>query len=313
MDSKKIYYALLSYSTDNLGDDIQSLAAKQFLPRVDYYINRDFMDKLPRIKPMEKIKMVMNGWFAYRTKGWPLPDYIDPLFVSFHVNPLSAKRFLRKDVVNYLKKFRIGCRDLWTENLLKSYGIDAYFSGCLTLTLDMRYKSQERDDYILIVDVPDFVLKKLPQQILEKSIIRTNWLMFPPNDNIFRKVYRRIFPNSYWSSILKKNQLPVEFRFWAAECRLKEIARAKLVITSRLHIAMPAVSLDIPVIFIHRNLKDPRFLGLIDFVNAYTENEFLSEINKIDWFSIQNPNREKLEILKQNLKNVVEKFLKSSS
>ncbi|MDN5345741.1 MAG: hypothetical protein PWQ73_238 [Petrotoga sp.] len=313
MSNRETYYALLTYSTFNLGDDIQSLAAKQFLPRIDYYINRDFMDKLSKIKPMGKIKIIMNGWFAHRTIGWPLPDYVDPLFISFHVDPSSKRRFLRKDVVNYLRKFRVGCRDLWTENLLKSYGIDAYFSGCLTLTLDMKYKSQERDDYVLIADISDLVFRNLPDPILRKSIIRTNQINTLPNNNIFGKVYRKIFPESYWSNILKKNQLPINFRLSAAECRLREIARAKLVITSKLHIAMPAVSLGVPVIFIHRNLEDPRFLGLIDFVNAYTENEFLNEINKIDWFSIQNPNREKSEILKQNLKDVVEEFLKSSS
>ena len=40
MKKKKIKYALLSYDTENIGDEIQSLAAKRFLPRVDLLLNR---------------------------------------------------------------------------------------------------------------------------------------------------------------------------------------------------------------------------------------------------------------------------------
>ncbi|MHB9292886.1 hypothetical protein Holit_01999 [Hollandina sp. SP2] len=38
--------------------------------------------------------------------------------------------------IKYLKKHEpIGCRDYGTVKLLGKYGINAYFSGCLTLTL----------------------------------------------------------------------------------------------------------------------------------------------------------------------------------
>lgn len=35
-----VKYALFSYSTENIGDEIQSIAASRFLPQIDYYINR---------------------------------------------------------------------------------------------------------------------------------------------------------------------------------------------------------------------------------------------------------------------------------
>ena len=38
-------YGLVVFNhTDNLGDDIQSYAAMQFLPKVDYLIDREAMD-----------------------------------------------------------------------------------------------------------------------------------------------------------------------------------------------------------------------------------------------------------------------------
>ncbi|MBS8071164.1 hypothetical protein F6P74_06430 [Streptococcus suis] len=39
-----VKYALFSYSTENIGDEIQSIAASRFLPQIDYYINRDYMN-----------------------------------------------------------------------------------------------------------------------------------------------------------------------------------------------------------------------------------------------------------------------------
>ncbi|MEP3822455.1 MAG: hypothetical protein ABJM35_10190, partial [Nonlabens ulvanivorans] len=75
-------YALLKHSHGdagivNYGDHIQSLAAKQYLPHVDYYIERDELNApIP-----EKVKLILNGWFTYKPENWPPHENIDPLFV----------------------------------------------------------------------------------------------------------------------------------------------------------------------------------------------------------------------------------------
>lgn len=56
-------YALFNYNTENVGDEIQSLAAKHFLPQVDYYINRDFINDF-HPESDEEIKLIMNGCIA---------------------------------------------------------------------------------------------------------------------------------------------------------------------------------------------------------------------------------------------------------
>ena len=43
MDQNK--YGVLKYSSVNIGDDIQSIAAMRYLPRIDEYIHRDRVDK----------------------------------------------------------------------------------------------------------------------------------------------------------------------------------------------------------------------------------------------------------------------------
>jgi len=39
-----IKFGLLEYSTPNLGDEIQSIAARYYLPHIDFFINREKLD-----------------------------------------------------------------------------------------------------------------------------------------------------------------------------------------------------------------------------------------------------------------------------
>src|SRR5690606_35429742 len=72
----------------------------------------------------------------------------------FHMNNTAAPFMLSEKGIAYLKKHEpIGCRDQFTADTLKAKGIDAYFSGCLTLTLDTyKVDDSERGDDIYIVD-----------------------------------------------------------------------------------------------------------------------------------------------------------------
>lgn len=82
--------------------------------------------------------MLWFGWhmhnvFDQRT-DFPLNENVRPLFVSFHVN---RAELLTSAAVDYLKQHGpIGCRDWATTYLLLAAGIDAFFSGCLTTTID---------------------------------------------------------------------------------------------------------------------------------------------------------------------------------
>ena len=58
-------YGLLYYKdTDNIGDDIQTYAQKQFLPRIDYLIDRESLNLfVPNEK--EKVATIMNAWYLH--------------------------------------------------------------------------------------------------------------------------------------------------------------------------------------------------------------------------------------------------------
>ena len=82
--------AVLAYpNSNNLGDYIQSIAAKQLLREEEVVeLDRDNLDSYSG----DPIKLVMNGWFMEAPSHWPPSEQIQPLFISFHLNPLLLIR-----------------------------------------------------------------------------------------------------------------------------------------------------------------------------------------------------------------------------
>jgi hypothetical protein len=78
------------------------------------------------------------GWYMHPLFNWrhafPLHRNLRPIFVSFHCNKRSL---LTPEAIEYLKRYGpVGCRDWTTVYLLLSIGVPAFFSGCLTTTID---------------------------------------------------------------------------------------------------------------------------------------------------------------------------------
>ena len=71
---------------------------------------------------------------------FPYHPNIRPLFFSFHVNRLDM---LTDEAQDYLRRYGpVGCRDWTTVYLLLSAGIDAFFTGCLTTTVDALFPAR---------------------------------------------------------------------------------------------------------------------------------------------------------------------------
>ena len=136
---------------------------------MDIYLDRDNLKKVGHVD--DEIKVIMNGWFTDKPENWPPSPLLNPLFVSFNISPHIAWRFLRRKVIEYLKQHEpIGCRDIWTMKLLKAFGIEAYFSGCLTLTLDYKYNINDKDEKFLVIDI-DPKLTRYVRNIILLSLI----------------------------------------------------------------------------------------------------------------------------------------------
>jgi hypothetical protein len=248
---------LLSYRTDNLGDDMQSIAARKFLPRVDRYVDREALDELGPADG-ERLRLVMNGWFCHRPDRWPPAPHVEPLLISFHVtdnpepgtNARARQEFARSPrVLGWLERHGpVGARDHSTLAWLRSHGIAAWFSGCLTLTLDAPPDLQ-REDFVVLNDVPDEVAAR-----------------------IAGATTRPLRRTTHAESVTAAEQE----RFTRAAALLDLYARASCVVTTRLHGAMPCLAAGTPVLLIDAHWDQSRFTGLNELVHHGTAAEFLS-------------------------------------
>ncbi len=331
-------YALLKHTQENLGlvnigDHIQSCAAEQFLPQTDFFVDRERLNTIG----YDIAKIIMNGWFTDSPENWPPNPNLIPFFISFHMQPSSAKIILRKkENVDYLKKHSpIGCRDYKTLELLQEKGIDSYFSFCLTTTLGKNYKTNKKTNEIYLVDL----LYSYDRSILSKIKLRHALKQFSlrklkklkdffnPKARIEdfipdEVISKGIVVNHYVSSELSNEKL-----YKIAKTYIKNYSSAKLVITSRIHCALPCLALGTPVLFLMEGLTDEslhmsRFRGILDHINILTnqtkeefEKHFGSKMNvyspsEIDW---DNPpqNPKTFEPLSRKLIERCEKFIKS--
>lgn len=270
-------YSLLTYDFKdhfNLGDYIQSLAAKQFLPHVDCYTNRERLDDYAG----PEAKVIMNGWFMRHTEHWPPSSKIIPLFTSFHLNSKRAEKMLDENGIDYLKRHEpIGCRDNTTLALLKAKGIDAYLSSCLTLTLGGSYHHCLGEG-IYFVDV----LFKYPTwksvfksfNSFQKSVGNGNLLLLGKRKKLLRKIFgdtiiqqAKEITHHYSSEAFPTE----ESRFELADNILKQYEKAKLVVTSRIHCALPCLAMGTPVVFVEGGFENPssqcRLDGISDLFN----------------------------------------------
>lgn len=290
----------------NIGDYIQNLAALQYLPKVDEYIDRDGDN--PGNEPL---KIIMNAWYTWNPDKFPLDERYIPLPISMHISPSISDELLnKKEVISWFKKNEpIGCRDYGTVRRLAENNIKAYFSGCLTLTLGRKYKNKVHSKQIVFVDP---YLGMLRHELnIKQAFEAMFYSMFHLSTyiKVFKKfqhhlcednkLHRRIFYSAvflktYSNMFSRKELADAKYithhekvgegtRFTTEESKLtladqyvREYAHSGLVITSRIHCALPCLAVDTPVLFVQGssiNEKSQassagRFEGLIELLNV---------------------------------------------
>jgi hypothetical protein len=239
----------ISQSTLNIGDDIQTIAVKRFLPNSAVPIDREFIAEFSYNSP---VKAVLSGWFMHLKggywelrapppeKSWPPSPVIDPFFVSIHFNPQLHEALFSEQNIEYLKKYSpIGARDLYTLELLQKKGIPSYFSGCLTLTLENTHT--ERNDIIYLVDLDEETIHYIQSKVSSPIVVMTHGKPLLPF-------------------------LSTEHRLKYAEYILDLYRKAKCVVTTRLHAAMPCLAFKTPVLMFDSvdGGVEVRFTGLVE-------------------------------------------------
>ena len=289
--------AILAYpDSNNLGDYIQSIAAKQWI-HSDHILGLD-RDQLNTYNG-PSVKLIMNGWFMEEPSNWPPSNKIIPLFLSFHLNPSAQKEMLTPQGIKYLKAHQpIGCRDRHTQNMLEEKGIKTYFSACLTLGLkrNLYVAPQITRKGILVISPMERLLPE-PKTF---SLTQTNYffnVLIQALKSPFKFFQYKIAMGklndfladsnekiSWHSQLIDRKKESENTRIIAAENQLKLIASAQLVITSRIHSALPAVAFDTPVLFLSDGLNHPnqksRLEGMEAFFPIINSSELASWKNK---------------------------------
>lgn len=285
-------YGILFANTSNLGDDVQCIAQLQFIPKHAKTIIVD-REKLNLVTT--PCKVIMNGWFMHNISNWPPSDFVDPIYVAYHIDKKELLK-TEQSIAHFKRNGPIGCRDTHTAKLLKGKGIDTYFSACLTLTLRNPFLKPDRKK-IYIVDAhlsskkvypwgsDDLLEALIPKHIRDQAEYITHEIP----DHIERSdMYAR--------------------HAYVNEHLLRKYAEAKLVITSRLHCALPCVAYHTPCIVLFSGLHtDSRYTGLTDFFHGYTN------VNEKITFDFDNPtpklSKDQLTVLQTKIRSYVHKNL----
>lgn len=292
--TEDIPFGYIAYSTTNVGDDIQGIAAKQFLATTNTIpINRELISSFSN---HNKIPTIINGWFMHTKdncwwwqtkplqKLWPPSPKIDPILISIHFTPKFLPIALSSEGIEYLKKHSpVGARDLDTLKKLQEKNIPSYFSGCLTLTLNSSFSA--REEVIYAVDVDSDCLRALQRYTRCKIVQLTHGV-----------------------PLTEFNATNYEERLSYAEKILDKYQKAKCVLTTRLHAALPCLAFETPVLFIAG--PDSRFGGLKELVRSCSKQEFIN--GNFD-FDFDNPKENPKDYIpiRENLINIMQEWVAS--
>lgn len=253
-------FGLLAYSSMNIGDEIQSVAAERFLPDRWEFVHRE---GLSRVVSRHPIKVIMNGWWMWNLKSFPFSPALEPLLISMHIRKEAYKLFSTSRVKAFLHSHGpVGARDLSTLRFLDHIGVEAYFSGCLTQTIRPS-RAVQKEDFLLAVDLSPGAVREL-----RKSTGREVRTLSP---------------------VLNPALSHAE-RLSLAKLHLFAIQSAGMVVSPRLHTLLPALALGTPtlrIVPVHDKLDTHgRFSGYETLFHQANEHEITQAVNSFDF---QNP------------------------
>lgn len=235
----------------NIGDAMQIIAVLNLYRKIgideENIVRVNFFD-LQVYDGEEVILPICFPFYGYNSlnRVTCFSPKIIPVFLSFSLLDPN----LEEDEVEYLRKYEpIGCRDAFTAEGLAKRGLKTYINGCMTLTLDTEKEKCEQTD-VYCVDVPGEFYQYIPDDLKDHIQKRTH---------IYKSI--KATTDEYAKALLAEYA-----------------SRAKLVITSRLHAALPCLAVGVPVVFIHSEYSC-RFSWLEDMIHVYLPDEW----NRINW------------------------------
>lgn len=241
----------------NIGDNVQTYAIDYLykilgIPKEDIVdLNYTGLKNYNGEYVIVPMAQAMTNYKRYDI--FPMSRKIIPFYISTAMSEPECD-----DILPELKLYQpIGCRDEETMELLREKGIQAYLSGCVTMTLPRREESANQNK-IYLVDAPEALEQYIPEDLKKRIVRKThayNYEKLPIDGREIQRI---------------DNIAMNQYREYCEE--------AALVVSSRLHAIVPCMAMGIPVIAVSQNF-DYRFSWLDKFIPLY----YPSDFDRINW------------------------------
>lgn len=240
----------ISYTTPNLGDDIQTLACiAQYEQTLD--LDLDTLSYIDRDNPVvdgpaHRYELDVNCWYGLGDQPMGFPGAIEQQLTSVSLRWANGQ--VPNGVLQWLQSNGpVGCRDRYSEWLCHQYDIEATLTPCPTLRLRRSHLPDlgEPTEPLLIVDAA----VKLPGAERDTHHLT-----------------------------VEQRALPPARRMALARSKLIRYAQAEGVITSRIHCAYPCIGMGVPVYFV----PDGRVVSRIEGYEALLDHARRQFVDRTD-------------------------------
>ncbi len=252
----KYYYQIEGYVRNNIGDTLQGLAAKAFLPNEAEAVDREALSEIDDKSPA---LLLANGWYMHRWDKFPPPANVKPVYISVHV--ARTQILAEKPIFEHFKKNApIGCRDRKTQIYFLGWGIPAYYSSCLTITTQPRAEVNHSGvgEYLLVDNVDHIV----PNEVQAKL------------EELYGHKFTRISHDPLESDMpLQEYAHSTEERMNAL---LKRYCEAALIVTTKIHCALPCLGMGANVLLIHPDPSDYRLDTVKKYMKIYSYEDVMA-------------------------------------
>ncbi|WP_162252321.1 polysaccharide pyruvyl transferase family protein [Caulobacter sp. Root655] len=286
---------------------MQSLGAVRLLGGVDMYLDREGLHDI--VASREVLLVAAGNLSEEMPIGWGPQPPIRPLYIGTRLSP----HLMTPEFVAHLKaQGPIGARDPATLELLRAHGVESYFSGCLTLTLQTSPPVKRQG--VILVDLSDAAMAGLPEH-LSRDALLVDHVRAPGGGMFVRPLNAArhadepsrweamVGPRSGWKGLSTiedlahapesapamlfprldrwEDNLRAVHELSHAQALLELYAGAELVVTSRLHCALPCLALGTPVVLITADdvYAPSRYGTFTHFQRRWSDSEMAS----IDW------------------------------
>jgi hypothetical protein len=249
---------LLKVTDKNLGDHIQTIATETLLRRAGFIpsfrVDRDDGISDPPPLPSEPSPgIVLHGWHKKNPSKWPPDPAYRALYLGFHIAHEHTPSLIAPAALeHYASHGPIGCRDRRTLALLRSHGLEAFLSNCLSVTFPRRLPDADHQTEVFVSSHDRQILDYLPSSI-----------------GPFTFVCHYSDSDDYIENARRATQLLDAYRH-----------RARLVVTNLLHCALPAIAMGVPVVVFyppdewsHHESHLARFSSLSELVRVFQPSE----------------------------------------